>query len=124
MITIPELLAQYADYVDRRTILECSQRDLEAEVITQEQRQRIAEIALELAPAYEMVDAKIAELQEHIKAATLQQGETAKSERFLAVYNKPRESWDGKALDGYAVAHPEIRAFRTIGAPSVTLRRR
>jgi hypothetical protein len=124
MTTIPELLAQYADYIDRRTILECSQRDLEAAVITPEQRQRIAEIALELAPAYETVDAKIAELQEHIKAATLQQGETAKSDRFLAVYNGGRVSWDTKGLDGYAVAHPEILVFRSVGAPSITLRRK
>lgn len=124
MTTASELLVEYADYIDRRTILECSQRDLEAEVITPEQRAKLAEIALELAPAYELVDAKIAELQASIKTATLQLGETAKSERFLAVYSAGRVSWDAKALDGYAVAHPEILAFRSAGPPSVTLRRR
>jgi len=29
--------------------------------------------------------------------------------------------WDTKALDGYAVAHPEIAQFKKLGAPSVRI---
>jgi hypothetical protein len=35
---------------------------------------------------------------------------------------KGRVSWDGKSLDGYMAAHPEISAFRKEGEPSVSLR--
>jgi hypothetical protein len=34
---------------------------------------------------------------------------------------KGRVSWDTKALDGYAVAHPEIEKLRIEGAPTVRI---
>ena len=34
----------------------------------------------------------------------------------MTVYTKGRTSWDSKRLDGYALAHPEIAACRTVGA--------
>ncbi len=40
----------------------------------------------------------------------------------MAIYSKGRMSWDGKRLDGYATAHPEILAFRSEGQPSVSIR--
>jgi len=35
---------------------------------------------------------------------------------------QPRRYWDGKALDGFAAAHPEILEFRTEKMPSPTVR--
>lgn len=64
----------------------------------------------------------IEELEKDIKAAVLEQGETVKTEKMVCTYNKGRESWDGKILQGYAVAHPEILAARKIGAPTVSFR--
>jgi len=45
-----------------------------------------------------------------------------KGRELEAVYVKGRISWDNKALDGYAAAHPEIGAFRKQGDPSVSIR--
>ena len=45
-------------------------------------------------------------------------GDTSK---WKAIYMSGRESWDGKALAGYAAAHPEIERFRKVGEPSVTI---
>lgn len=61
-------------------------------------------------------------LESEIKAAVIALGETVKADGIMAVYNKGRESWDGKALSGYAAAHPEILVFRSVGDPSVSIR--
>lgn len=63
-----------------------------------------------------------AEQEAAIKAAVLTQGQSVRGARLLAVFNKGRTSWDTKRLDGYAVAHPEIAAFRSVNAPTVTIR--
>lgn len=49
--------------------------------------------------------------------------ETVRGESLMAVYSKPRVTWDGKGLTGYMVAHPEIEAFKKVGKPSVSIRK-
>ena len=66
----------------------------------------------------------VAELEAEIKDAVVNQGATVKGEFLMAVYNKPRVSWNTKGLDGFAVAHPEVKAFQSFGKPSVTIRSR
>ena len=39
-----------------------------------------------------------------------------------AVYCRGRVSWDAKGLEGYAEVHPDVREFRRVGEPSVSLR--
>lgn len=69
------------------------------------------------------LNANIADLQEEIKAGTLQTCETMRGKHMMAVWQKGRVSWDCKALDGYMAGHPEIRRFRREGEPSVSIRR-
>jgi len=57
-----------------------------------------------------------------VKTCVLFFGATVKGAGLMAVYAKGRMSWDGKRLDGYATAHPEILAFRSEGQPSVSIR--
>lgn len=121
-LSAAELLEEYADLIDERTVTEIEQRDLEDGVLTPEQRTAIAEIKIEFAPQLEAIEVRIAEVALAIKAAALRQGETVKSDRFMAVYVPGRVTWDAKALDGYAAAHREIRKFRSEGKPSITLR--
>ena len=63
-------------------------------------------------------DAAKATAVDAVKAA----GETVKGDRLMLVYGKPRETWDTKALTGYAAAHPEIERFKKVGEPTVTVR--
>jgi len=49
-------------------------------------------------------------------------GETVKGEHLMAVYSDGRVTWDTKEMDGYMVAHPEIKQFRNVGKPSVAIR--
>ncbi len=82
----------------------------------------LADLDAEYAPLTAAAQARAAELEERIKAAVVEAGASVKGDALQAVYSKPRVSWDGKALEGYAAAHPEIVAFRTTGAPSVSIR--
>lgn len=65
----------------------------------------------------------IEELTNLAKQMVSKAGTTVKGTYIQAVYTSPRITWDSKGLEGFMVAHPEIKSFQKIGAPSVTLRR-
>jgi len=77
---------------------------------------------VELAPLIEGMEAVKKEIVKRIK----ERGDGLSHGNVTATMRSgyTRESWDGKALTGYAAAHPEILAFRTereVG-PSVTIK--
>lgn len=57
-----------------------------------------------------------------IKDSVITFGASVKGTKYHAIYTRGRETWDGKALNGYSAGHPEILAFRKVGAPSVSIR--
>ena len=65
---------------------------------------------------------RIAVLESEIKEAVLNLKQSLRGKGIDVVYNKGRESWDGKILTGYAVAHPEILAAKKVGQPTVSFR--
>jgi len=75
------------------------------------------------APQFESIDAEIAALQKEIKNDALGFGWTVRGKFLMAVWSKPRVTWDSKGLFGYMVAHPEIEAFKMVGKPSVSIRK-
>ena len=79
-------------------------------------------LSAEYQPKLDAAGQNAATITEAIKAAVIEQGATVKGDYLMAVYSKPRVTWDSKLLDGYAVAHPEINAARKIGEPSVSIR--
>jgi len=92
-------------------------------VLTPEIKEKLAEIDAEFDPKIESVSQEKAALEAEIKQEVLEAGRTVKGTYHSFVWSKPRVSWDTKALDGYAAAHPEIQAFRAEGAPSVSVRK-
>ena len=99
-----------ADYEDkRRAILAAVQPELDA-------------LDVEYGPLFAIAEDRAAELTTAVKAAVLAHGLTVKGAALQAVYARGRESWDGRALAGYAAAHPEVLAFQKIGEPSVSIR--
>jgi len=68
-----------------------------------------AEMTAELKPALDMLNA----LEREIKAYVLDTGEVAEVDgASITIRNGyTRKSWDGRALTGYAAAHPEIEQF-------------
>ena len=64
----------------------------------------------------------IQSLESAIKSEVKAFGQSVKSELIIAVWAKPRVTWESKGLEGFMVAHPEIKAFRKEGEPSVSIR--
>ena len=64
-------------------------------------------------------DAEKAALEDEIKRAVVELGVSVEGENVKATFVKGRLSWDGKGLEGYAVAHPEVMVFQKQGSPYV-----
>lgn len=122
MNNIVELLDALADARDEAETIRLWTEDARQALIPAEVKQAIADLDAEIAPRQSAITERIAELETKIKDAVVSAGETVKGARIQAVFTKGRESWDSKGLSGYAVAHPEIQAFRKVGEPSVSLR--
>jgi peptidoglycan hydrolase CwlO-like protein len=65
---------------------------------------------------------EITELENSIKESTRIIQHTVNGESLRAVWSKGRTSWNTDSLEGYAVVHPEILIFKTVGDPSVSIR--
>lgn len=112
-----------ADYKNQLTVISLDKADAINTVLTPEIRQQIEDIEAEYEGKTDIVHAKIAALTEEIKRDVLSEGITAKGQYVMAIWVKPRVSWDTKGLDGYALGgHPEVMAFQKISEPSVTIR--
>ena len=93
------------------------------QVLTPEIKEKLAEIDAEFDPKVDELAQQKSMLEADIKHEVLSAGRTVKGTYHSFVWSKPRVSWDTKALDGYALAHPEIVQFRAEGAPSVSVRK-
>jgi hypothetical protein len=123
-MNVTEKLDTLADYQAQADMLALEKQALIDAVLTPEIKAQIAEIEAEFAGKGKAVGEHITALTNEIKAEVLAHGESCKGEHLQAVWMKGRTSWDTKGLDGYAVAHPEIAAFKTVGEPTVTIRKR
>jgi hypothetical protein len=85
--------------------------------------QRKREIEAEFHGKIGAVDDNIKALEAEIKAATKVEGKTVKGKYFSAIYVKGRTSWDTEGLNVYADQHPGVVKYRTVGDPSITLRK-
>lgn len=114
-------LDHFADLRDQQAILNLKRNELR-DVVLAPITLQLAEIDAEMAPMFENVGTALQDTELRVKSFTLEAGASIKGDRLMVVYAKGRTSWDGKRLDGYATAHPEITAFRTVGDPSVSIR--
>jgi len=119
-----EKLKQYEELVTNRDLLSSRKAELIAAVIPAEVKAEIDAIEAELDPEIEEMDEKIAALAKELKNYVASTGEKLVGDRYQVIFTKPRKSWDNKALEGYAVAHPEILAFQKVGKPGASIRAR
>lgn len=117
-----ELIEKYADLVERLDMLTKNQAELKEKLVPDEVRKAIEELNAEYSPMIEAVQTELAETKAAIEKQVLEVTATWKGSRYMAVWNKGRESWDGKALDGFAMAHPEILQAKKTGSPTVSFR--
>lgn len=119
---IKQKIDKLADLHSAKDVLNRIKEEQKAKILTPELLQALDDIDAEFSDQEAGVNANIADLEAEIKADVINHGQTVKGEFMQAVWAKPRVSWDTKAIDGYAKAHPEILEFRKEGSPSVSIR--
>ena len=120
---IYEKIEKYSDLTFGIDAISQEKQALIDQVLTPEIKEKLAEIDAEFDPKIEEISQEKAALEAEIKREVLDAGRTVKGTYHSFVWSKPRVSWDTKALDGYAAAHPEIQQFRIEGSPSVSVRK-
>jgi hypothetical protein len=122
MPTIDAQLAALADLQQRHAALtDAHAKDRQAALPPRVQR-RLQDLERVYAPLLATLALAIAARTTQVKALVLTHGHSAKGHGLLAVYVPGRAAWDDHALQGFAAVHPEILTFRTVGAPSVSVR--
>lgn len=119
-----EIVAQLQGLDDLKAWLDTCRlhyQQLRDDILTAEMKSALQEIDAEEQSETAPIKTAIAEQENSIKALVVQHGQTVKGKHLRAVFVQGRVSWDTKALDGYAVAHPEIETFRKVGNPSVRI---
>jgi hypothetical protein len=120
---IYEQIEKYSDLTFGIDAISQEKQALIDQVLTPEIKEKLAEIDAEFDPKVDEIAQQKSMLEAAIKQEILQAGRTIKGTFHSFVWSKPRVSWDTKALDGYAAAHPEIQQFRIEGSPSVSVRK-
>lgn len=103
-------------------VLRMEMQKLIDNVISDTQRAEIISIEAEFEPLIESAQNAVTQAEKKVKADILDLGESYKYAGLHAIYRKPSAKWDTKAIDGYAINHPELFAFRSEGKPSVSIR--
>ena len=119
-----DLLNEYSDNLVGIELLNAEKQKLIDTVLTREIKEKLAEIDAEFTPKVDALNSRNTALIDTVKGEVLATGQTLNGSYHQAVFTKGRVSWDTKALDGYAAAHPEVATFRKEGQPSVSIRAR
>lgn len=101
-----------------------AENELIDEVLTDEIRQKIAEIKAEFAPKRESVSKRIAQITKEIKAEVIEAGETIQGAVLEATFCNGRVSWDTKGLNKAIELIPQLKQYRKQGNPYTTIRAR
>jgi hypothetical protein len=117
-------LNQLAEMRSQLDVINLHYQDLRKSIIPVEIQEQLDDMEAEHQSALDAAKIGISELEKTIKADVLIAGISIKGDYLQAVWNKPRVTWNTKALAGFAAAHPEILDFRKVGKPSVTIRKR
>ncbi len=112
-----------ADYQAEREVLLLRKQEAIDNLLTPELKAQMAAIEEAFAERVATVDEAIVHSEANVKEMVLQYGMSVKGNFLHAVWSKARITWDTRGLEGYIVAHPEVGAFRSVGKPSVSLRR-
>lgn len=123
MITITSLLNELSELQSAVDVINLRFDDKADSIMTPEITDALACVEAERANAVNTASEGIGKIQTRIKEYVLDHGKSVKADYLHAIYAKGRVSWDSKGLAGYAVAHPEVEAFKKVGKPSVSIRR-
>lgn len=122
--TVQERLDLLVKLEERVAWLEKARAEEIEAVIPPSIKNRIVAIKTSYADRIHVANTNVASTKATIKEGALEVGSTVKGKDYMAVWAKGKMTWDSKGLEGYAVAHPEVKAFRKQGKPYVSIKKR
>jgi len=128
MNTVSSLVAslnELSDLQSKRDVLRMKRDEELDAILTDEQREKSAEIETEFEIESAINDDRLNELTAAVKRGVidLEHGTTVRGNFLMAIKIKGRVSWDSKGLDGFLLSHPEMKWLRKRGKPSCTIRK-
>lgn len=127
MTDINDVRSMLDRYMNLSDAIEALRLDREAiidSLIPDEVKKEIADVEFEYSLTIADAEERKRELEKEIKDAIKSVGVSVSTDRVRATLVKPKPSWDGKKLLGYAAAHPEIKTFMKEREPYVQLKRK
>lgn len=118
-----ELLKSLEELQVKKALLSMDRQARIEKVITPKIKAQLEAIEFEYDQLEIPVDNQINDLTNQVKEAVLQVGSTVKGIGLMAVYSKGRVTWDGKKLEGMMALVPGLKAARSEGEPSVSIRK-
>ena len=115
------MLGQLAEVRAQYDAIRLEKQARKDSVLTPELMAQLHDIDAEYADRESALKVTDVNLDAAIRSAVVSLGFTVDSEHLQAVYCNGRVSWDTRALDGYAKAHPELLPFRKESEPSVRI---
>lgn len=113
-------------YEDKQYALEAmvaEKKRIMDSIIPREIKDKLAEVEEEFGMFEEKFKTVIEPIEKSLREAVTESGETIKGELFMAVYSKPKETWDDAKLRSLAVLYPEINEAVKSGKPVVSIRK-
>jgi hypothetical protein len=117
------LLNELAEFQSAQALLGIQKQEQIDLILTPEIRAEIADIDYEFQMKGEAVAQNILFWEQKVKDEVLKEGATVRGANLMAVWSKPRVSWDGKLLEGMMAVIPQLKSARSEGLPSVSIRK-
>lgn len=121
-LQVKAALDNLANAQAKLTVLMLELTQLKDSVIPADVKVKLADIDAEYQDKIDAANKAVSTFDENAKQMVATYGESVKGTFLHGVYNPGKVTWQNKELDGYAVAHPEIKEFRKQGKPYTTIK--
>jgi len=92
------------------------------QVALQAVREKLDAVDAAFAEAMQKANEAAAATEQEVRALVMRLGRSISTAGIKATYSSGRVSWDNEQMEGYAQRHPEVKAFRKVSKPIVSLR--
>jgi len=117
------MLDELTELMAQRDLWRMRKQEVVDSIIPPEVKQYLVDLDAEYDGTFAEIERQIAAQEQIIKERVLAEGTTAKGANLMAVFSKGRVSWDSKKLDGMMAIIPGLEKARSVGAPSVSIRK-
>ena len=118
-----EMLEKLSEFYSQLDVLRLQKEELIDTVMPPEVKQAVDDVNVEFSDKEKAVRENMAALEEQVKQAVIEGGETCKGGALQAVFNKGRVSWDSRKLEGLMIAFPKVVEARRQGDPYVAIKK-